>query len=71
MVEAKTGRVQQRRHATYREPGGTQITDSQAHGTTTILSDSAKRPYDSVVAAMSRNLGALSRDIAKVIAGGS
>jgi hypothetical protein len=35
-----------------------------------LLSDSKSRPYDGVVAAMSRNLGALSRDIAKAIAGG-
>jgi uncharacterized lipoprotein YmbA len=71
LVESKTGRVKLRRHATYREPGGAPITDSQAHGGTAILSDSAKRPYDSVVAAMSRNLGALSRDIAKTITTGS
>jgi uncharacterized lipoprotein YmbA len=71
LVESKTGRVKLRRHATYRESGGAPITDTQAHGQTAILSASAKRPYDSVVAAMSRNLGALSRDIAKTIATGS
>jgi uncharacterized lipoprotein YmbA len=69
LVEAKTGRVILRRHAAYREPGGPPITEAQARGQGSLLADS-KRAYDSVVAAMSRNLGALSRDIAKAIQGG-
>ena len=71
LLEPETGKVKLRRHATYRDPGGTPITDSEAHGQSGLLGDSKKRPYDSVVAAMSRNLGALSRDIAKAIQGGS
>jgi uncharacterized lipoprotein YmbA len=70
LLEAKTGRVKLRRHATYRDAGGAPITDAQAHGTNGMLSaGNSKRPYDSVVAAMSRNLGALSRDVAKEIQG--
>jgi uncharacterized lipoprotein YmbA len=70
LLEARTGRVKLRRHAVYRDPGGAPITDTQAHGQSAILSGNSKRPYDSAVAAMSRNLGALSRDIAKAIRGG-
>lgn len=70
LVEAKTGRLKQRRHASYREPGGTPITEAQARNQGGLLGDNKQRPYDSVVAAMSRNLGALSRDIAKVIQSG-
>jgi len=71
LVETKTGRVKLRRHATYREPGGTPITEAQARNQGGLLGDNKQRPYDSVVAAMSRNLGALSRDIAKTIVSGS
>jgi uncharacterized lipoprotein YmbA len=70
LLEARTGRVKLRRHATYREPGGTPITEAQARSQGGLLGDGKRRPYDNVVAAMSRNLGALSRDIAKAIAGG-
>jgi uncharacterized lipoprotein YmbA len=70
LLEAKTGRAKLRRHATYRDPGGAPVTDTQAHGQSPILSGNGKRPYDSVVAAMSRTLGGLSRDIAKAIRGG-
>jgi uncharacterized lipoprotein YmbA len=71
ILEPSTGRVKLRRHATYRDPGGAPITDAEAHSQGGILAASSKRPYDSVVAAMSRNLGALSRDIAKAIQGGA
>ena len=70
LVEASTGRVKLRRHATYREPGGTPITEAQARDHGGLLGESKQRPYDGVVAAMSRNLGALSRDIAKAIQAG-
>jgi len=71
LVEAKTGRVKLRRHAAYRDPGGAPITEAQARSQGGLLGDSKLRPYDGVVAAMSRNLGALGRDIAKAIASGS
>jgi uncharacterized lipoprotein YmbA len=70
LLDAPTGRVKLRRHATYRDPGGAPITDAEAHSQGGLLGDSKKRPYDNVVAAMSRNLGALSRDIAKAIQSG-
>ncbi len=72
LVDPTTGKVKLRKHSTYRDAGGAPITDAQAHGTTGLLaSGSDKRPYDSVVAAMSRNLGALSQEIAKAITSGS
>lgn len=72
LTDARTEQVKLRRHATYREAGGTPITEAQARSQGGgLLGDSKSRPYDGVVAAMSRNLGALSRDIAKVIASGS
>jgi uncharacterized lipoprotein YmbA len=71
LTEARSERVKLRRHATYREPGGTPITEAQARSSGGLLGDSKSRPYDGVVAAMSRNLAALSRDIAKAIRGGA
>lgn len=71
LLEPQTERVKLRRHATYREPGGTPITEAQARSAGGLLGDNKSRPYDSVVAAMSRNLGALSRDVAKAIQGGA
>jgi uncharacterized lipoprotein YmbA len=70
LVDARGEKVKLRRHASYREPGGTPITEAQARNQGGLLGDNKSRPYDGVVAAMSRNLGALSRDIAKVIQGG-
>jgi uncharacterized protein len=67
LIEPRTGRVKLRRHATYREPGGPPITEAQARSSGGLLGESKARPYDAVVAAMSRNLAALSRDIAKAI----
>jgi uncharacterized lipoprotein YmbA len=68
LVDARTERVKLRRRGTYREPGGTPITEAQARSSGSgLLGDSKSRPYDGVVAAMSRNLGSLSRDIAKAI----
>jgi len=71
LIDARSERVKLRRHATYREPGGTPITEGQARSQGGLLGESKARPYDGVVAAMSRNLGALSRDIAKAIQGGA
>jgi uncharacterized lipoprotein YmbA len=71
LLEPQTERVKLRRHATYREPGNTPITEAQARSSGGLLGDNKSRPYDGVVAAMSRNLGALSRDIAKAIQGGA
>jgi uncharacterized protein len=71
ILEPKTGRVKLRRHATYRDPGGPPITEAQARSQGGLLGENKQRPYDGVVAAMSRNLGALSREIAKAISSGS
>jgi uncharacterized lipoprotein YmbA len=71
LLDPQSERVKLRRHAIYREPGGTPITEAQARSQGGLLGDSKSRPYDGVVAAMSRNLGALSRDIAKAIQGGT
>jgi uncharacterized lipoprotein YmbA len=64
IVDPRTGKVWLMRRSSYRDTGDTArpATDS----TDTILGGGT-RPYDGIVAAMSRNLEALSRDIASAI----
>jgi uncharacterized protein len=65
IVDPRTGKVRLMRRSTYRDTSKTPRPDTTGSAGT-ILSDGA-RPYDAIVAAMSRNLEALSRDIAAAI----
>jgi hypothetical protein len=64
IVEPATGRVESMRRSTYRDTAGPILPATAETGTD---KSRAARPYDAVVAAMSRNLAALSNDIAAAI----
>jgi uncharacterized protein len=68
VVDPRSGKVKLMRRSTYRDTGDT------GQASTTGYTDMSKgsgdtAPYAAIVAAMSRNLGVLSRDIANAISG--
>jgi len=72
IVDAKTGKVKVMRRSSYRDTGGAAETGAAApdEGAGGGASQGGgAHPYNAVVAAMSRNLGALSHDIATAITG--
>jgi uncharacterized lipoprotein YmbA len=68
VIEPSSGTVRLMRRSSYRDAGGA-IPVAEAPSDETKHSTREARPYDAVVAAMSRNLGVLSRDIASAISG--
>jgi len=68
IVNPNSGDVLTMRRSTYREPGAPAPSAATANGSAGAGGASASDPYDAVAAAMSRDLEALSRDIAAAIA---
>jgi uncharacterized protein len=64
IVDPRTGKVRLMRRSSYRDTGDTA---RPAADSTDAILGGGTRPYDGIVAAMSRNLEALSRDIASAI----
>lgn len=67
IVNPKNDKVMLMRRSNYRDTGAT--TEAGKSGNTGIGQANAARPYDAFVAAMSRNIETLSRDIATAITG--
>ena len=65
VVDPRSGKVKLMRRSNYRDAGNTGQPSTTGH--TVMNQNGDMRPYDAVVAAMSRNLEALSRDIAGAI----
>jgi uncharacterized protein len=65
IVDPKTGKVKLMRRSSYRDAGGPAA--SGTAGSTGTSQGGGAHPYGAVVAAMSRNLESLSRDIASAI----
>jgi hypothetical protein len=65
IVDPRTGKVRLMRRSSYRDRGDT--AQPATAGSTGTSQSGAARPYDAIVAAMSSNLEALSRDIASAI----
>jgi uncharacterized lipoprotein YmbA len=65
IIDARNGKVRLMRRSTYRDPGG--AAQPGITGDSGASQSGDTRPYDAIVAAMSRNLEALSRDIANAI----
>jgi len=72
IVDPKNGKVKLMRRSSYRDSGGAAASGTVAPGAAASSGTSqggGAHPYNAVVAAMSRNLEALSRDIATAISG--
>ena len=68
IVNPNSGNVLAMRRSTYREPGAPAPSAAPANGSAGAGGAGASDPYDAVAAAMSRDLEALSRDVAAAIA---